>query len=233
MKNTIIICTIMLTVIIVNSCKKDKVPVLNTSNVSNLHFSSASCGGNILDDGGASISERGLCWSTSQTPTISDNKITNGSGVGTYISEITGLNFNTIYYVRAFATNSAGTGYGNTVAFPDYPFIWFQGDTTSLIFNGTNSIFIKVGFLSSEKIQSISLSGPSLTSAGTTTISITDKMGVGHNENSQLATFAAYYFQVSNTDLNLAFANHTSLIYTFTFTDKADRQRTDTFIVTN
>ena len=56
---------------------------------------------------------RGVCWSTSQNPTINDNKTTDGSGTGSFTSQLTGLSRNTIYYVRAYATNSAGTSYGD------------------------------------------------------------------------------------------------------------------------
>ena len=63
------------------------------------------------------VTSRGVCWSTSQNPTINDNKTTDGSGTGGFTSSLTNLTPNTTYYVRAYATNSAGTGYGNVVSF--------------------------------------------------------------------------------------------------------------------
>ena len=74
-------------------------------------------GGNVTDEGSASVTARGVCWSTSQNPTISDNKTNDGSGLGPFQSIIQGLSPSTTYYVRAYATNSAGTGYGNQVYF--------------------------------------------------------------------------------------------------------------------
>ncbi len=78
---------------------------------------SAVGGGNIPDDGGSAVTARGVCWSTSPNPTLSDNNTQDGSGTGSFSSSITDLDPNTLYYVRAYATNSAGTAYGNEVSF--------------------------------------------------------------------------------------------------------------------
>tara|TARA_R110002049_G_scaffold102485_3_gene247991 strand:- start:58 stop:852 length:795 start_codon:yes stop_codon:yes gene_type:complete len=78
---------------------------------------SAASGGSISDDGGAAITARGVVFSTTLNPTVSDNKTTNGSGLGSFTSTINGLTANTQYYVRAYATNSVGTAYGNLVEF--------------------------------------------------------------------------------------------------------------------
>ena len=93
------------------------VPELTTHAVSAITTSTANCGGTVSSDGGAPITARGICWCTIQLPTVSDNKTNDGSGVGNYTSEITGLTPGTIYYVRAYATNSVGTAYGSTVSF--------------------------------------------------------------------------------------------------------------------
>ena len=74
-------------------------------------------GGNVISDGGAVVTARGVCYSTSSNPTISSNITTNGNGTGSYISNLTGLSPNTKYYVRAYATNSQGTSYGNQISF--------------------------------------------------------------------------------------------------------------------
>lgn len=71
--------------------------------------------GNVTNQGGSSVTTRGVCWSTNQSPTITNSKTSNGSGVGTFVGKMTGLTPNTTYYVRAYATNSAGTTYGNQV----------------------------------------------------------------------------------------------------------------------
>ncbi|MBU1099132.1 MAG: hypothetical protein KKA84_01920 [Bacteroidetes bacterium] len=93
------------------------VPLLTTTEVTSISSSSATTGGNITADGGASVTSRGVCWSTNAAPTINDNITTNGSGAGNFTASITGLSDNTTYSVRAYATNSVGTGYGNNVIF--------------------------------------------------------------------------------------------------------------------
>ncbi|MCC5916940.1 MAG: fibrobacter succinogenes major paralogous domain-containing protein [Cryomorphaceae bacterium] len=109
------------------SCNKDDdneknnnnlgVPELTTMPVTDVTDTSASSGGNITTDDGVAIIERGVCWSTSTNPTIEDSKTSDGTGAGDYVSSITGLSPNTKYYVRAYATNNNGTGYGNAVSF--------------------------------------------------------------------------------------------------------------------
>jgi uncharacterized protein (TIGR02145 family) len=75
-------------------------------------------GGNVTNDGGVPSTIRGLCWDTSPEPTTANNKITDiGTGTGSFTGNITGLEPNTTYYLRAYTTNSAGTGYGNEVIF--------------------------------------------------------------------------------------------------------------------
>jgi len=106
------------------SCEKEKEPgeppVLTTVNVTNIRHTSASCGGVIVYDGGEAVTARGVCWSTTQNPTVADSKTTDGSGTGTFTSEITGLTTTTTYFVRAYATNSKATSYGNELVFKTY-----------------------------------------------------------------------------------------------------------------
>lgn len=92
-------------------------PSVSTSSVSDITQTSARCGGNVTSDGGATVTAKGVCWSTSQNPTINSNKTNEGSGTGSFTSNITGLNHNTTYYVRAYATNSEGTSYGEVKSF--------------------------------------------------------------------------------------------------------------------
>ena len=104
----------------VSGCKKDDdndIPELTTTAVTDITPITAISGGNITSDGGATIIARGVCWSTGQTPTISDNKTTDATGAGSFVSNISGLSANTTYYVRAYATNSNGTGYGSAISF--------------------------------------------------------------------------------------------------------------------
>ncbi len=90
-------------------------PVLNTAALTNVTSTSATGGGNITNDGGGAITARGMCWSTSQNPTISDSKTSDGTSAGSFTSSIAGLSPGVVYYFRAYATNSAGTSYGNQV----------------------------------------------------------------------------------------------------------------------
>ena len=92
-------------------------PTVTTNSVTNIAATTASCGGNVTADGGTTVTARGVCWSTSQNPTVSGSHTTNSSGTGSFTSSITGLTPNTTYYVRAYATNSIGTAYGNEIIF--------------------------------------------------------------------------------------------------------------------
>ena len=91
--------------------------VLTTTAVSSIATTSAISGGNVTSDGGASVIARGVCWNTSTNPVATANHTTDGTGTGTFTSNITSLTLNTTYYVRAYATNSVGTAYGNEVFF--------------------------------------------------------------------------------------------------------------------
>lgn len=92
-------------------------PVVTTTAVSGVTKVSAVTGGNVSYDGGAEVTAKGLVWSTSANPTIADTKIAGGAGLGSFVSNLTGLSVFTTYHVRAFATNSAGTAYGSDVMF--------------------------------------------------------------------------------------------------------------------
>ncbi len=92
--------------------------VLSTTIPTNITSTSATSGGSITSDGGSTITARGICWSTTANPTTAlTTKTIDGTGAGVFISSITGLTSNTTYYVRAYATNSAGTAYGTQQTF--------------------------------------------------------------------------------------------------------------------
>ena len=92
-------------------------PTVTTAAVTNIGEHTATGGGNVTDDGGSPITVRGICWSTSHNPTTSNSHATSGSGTGSFTVNMTGLTALTTYYVRAYATNSVGTEYGNEVSF--------------------------------------------------------------------------------------------------------------------
>jgi uncharacterized protein (TIGR02145 family) len=94
------------------------VPTININSISAITNTTAIGGGTITSDGGASVTARGICWSTSTNPTIAlTTKTTDGTGTGSFTSSMTGLTANTTYYVRAYATNSVGTVYGTQQTF--------------------------------------------------------------------------------------------------------------------
>ena len=88
-------------------------PVLTTTDITAITSTTATSGGNISTDGGSSVTARGVCWATTQNPTTASSKTTDGTGSGTFTSSITGLLPGTTYYLKAYATNSIGTTYGN------------------------------------------------------------------------------------------------------------------------
>jgi len=118
-------------------------PVVNTGNISGITGSSAIIDGDVVNDGGTFVSERGICWATIASPTISGNHLTGGSGTGSYQLTLTGLSNSTTYYARAYATNSAGTFYGNEVSFTTTtvvvlpPQCSFSGNPTSVQVNAS------------------------------------------------------------------------------------------------
>ena len=117
-KSLLILCLIIISL---DNCKKESTdtpapvinkPSLTTEDVTAIKQNSATCGGNISNDGGAAITDRGICWNLTGMPTITDSKQTAGTGKGIFTANLTGLALGTKYYVRAYATNSKGTSYG-------------------------------------------------------------------------------------------------------------------------
>jgi len=97
------------------------IPEITTAPLFLLTSTSANSGGIISKDGGASVTARGVCWGTSSTPTTANYKTIDGAGIGSFVSIIIGLTPNTTYYLRAYATNSAGTAYSSQVSFITSP----------------------------------------------------------------------------------------------------------------
>lgn len=93
------------------------VPTVTTAEITDISYTSASGGGEVTANGGAEVTAYGICYSTEAEPTVSDSKTSDGNGLGTFTSSLSGLDDNTMYYVRAYATNSAGTGYGEELSF--------------------------------------------------------------------------------------------------------------------
>ena len=103
--------------ITLNAEKKNKAGQIVTTAVSDITTTTASSGGNIKSDGGKPIIERGVCWNTFPNPVATGWHTSDGSGIGTFTSSITGLSANTTYYVRAYTKNSTSNVYGNEISF--------------------------------------------------------------------------------------------------------------------
>lgn len=91
--------------------------LLTTTAASLITATTATSGGNISSDGGSPVTARGVCWDMSTNPTTDNSYTTDGIGTGVFVSRISGLIPDTLYYIRAYATNNSGTSYGNEVSF--------------------------------------------------------------------------------------------------------------------
>lgn len=119
-------------------------PKVTTAAVTEITKTSAVSGGDATYDGGATITAKGLVWSTDENPDLTDNVIDGGTETGSFVSNLTGLDINTTYHVRAFATNSAGTVYGDDISFTtlaDITKFWVVGSYNSWD-NSDNAEFI-------------------------------------------------------------------------------------------
>ncbi len=92
-------------------------PRVTTNQVTNISGTSASCGGNVTISGNDLVTDRGIVYSTSTNPTISDNIVSSGSGPGSFTANLSDLQYGTTYYVKAYASNSVGIAYGEQVTF--------------------------------------------------------------------------------------------------------------------
>jgi uncharacterized protein (TIGR02145 family) len=139
MKKTI---ACLLVIITIAACKKTELPVQQnqeseiassaskggggggssiTTDATTIITSATATSGGTIPNGGKTVTERGICYSTSSNPTTANNKVVSGSGTGSFISIMYDLSANTTYYVRAYAIRSTGTTYGNQISFSTYP----------------------------------------------------------------------------------------------------------------
>ena len=187
--------------VITAECKIDA-PTITTYTVSNITETSAFGGGNITDDGGAEITARGICWNTTGAPTIDNSKTNNGAGIGAFTSGLSGLAEGTTYYVRAYATNSKGTAYGNEVSFTTPSAITI---TTANVSNITANSATCGGTITSNK--TITARGVCWNTTGNPTISdskTSDGSGTGSFTSSLtgLTANTAYYVRAYATTID-------------------------------
>jgi uncharacterized protein (TIGR02145 family) len=155
-------------------------PSINTTQLSAIMSNSATSGGNVSSDGGSAVTSRGVVWSTSSNPTISlTTKTSNGSGTGTFSSSLTGLTPNTTYYVRAYATNSVGTGYGNEVTFKTSTLLVLPTVSTVSASSITTNTATSGGNISSDGGSAVTARGVVWSTSSNPTISLTTKTSNG------------------------------------------------------
>ncbi|MFC4219594.1 hypothetical protein [Flagellimonas marina] len=132
-----------------------ELPSVTTGTATNITINSVEINGNVTNDGGGQVTSRGFVWDTSSTPTMDNNITTNGTGEGVFNTTISNLEESTEYFVRAYATNSEGTSYGNEVSFE----------------TGSSSIVLTT-LEATEVSESSAVSGGSITINGEITINI-------------------------------------------------------------
>lgn len=176
---------------------------LTTKPVSTVTSTTAVSGGNISDDGDGVITERGICWSLSPSPTIQDNKTIDGSGKGIYSSNVSGLMPVTTYFIRAYATNSAGTAYGNEISFTTSTGIPIL--ITNAVSGVTRTSAVSGGTITTNGGVTISTSGLCWSTSHNPTISGShtsdgSKTGSFSSSMSGLVPFTSYYVKAYATN---------------------------------
>lgn len=158
-------------------------PTVTTTAISNIVQTTATSGGNVTSDGGATVTAKGVCWSTNINPTIANSKTSDGTGTGIYTSSLTGLVANTLYHVRAYATNSAGTAYGSDITFTTLSIpVVLPTVTTTVITNIAQTTAMSGGNVTSDGGASVTAKGVcwSINVNPTTSNSLTnDGTGIG------------------------------------------------------
>ena len=180
------------------------IPTLSTTAISSISYTTAASGGSVTDSGGAAVTTRGICWNTAGTPTISDSHTSDGAGIGTFTSPLSSLTTGTLYYVRAYATNSAGTAYGSVLSFTTLS-ISAPTVTTTSITSITQTTASGGGTVSSDGGASVTARGICWNTSGTPAISdshTSDSSGTGTYTSSlsSLSSGTHYYVRAYATN---------------------------------
>ena len=189
-------------------------PTLTTATISDITQNSAKCGGTIIYDGAALITARGVCFNTTQNPTTSGSKTSDGTGIGSFVSNLTGLSPATTYYIRAYATNSVGTNYGNQASFKTLPLL--PTISTVIASSITSTSASSGGSISSDGGADIIYRGICWSTSANPTVSITkteDGTGIGSfvSNLTGLSPATTYYIRAYATNsMGTAYGNELS-----------------------
>nr|WP_090374452.1 FG-GAP-like repeat-containing protein [Dyadobacter sp. SG02]SEI59214.1 Por secretion system C-terminal sorting domain-containing protein [Dyadobacter sp. SG02] len=151
-------------------------PTVTTNAVTNYALTSAVLGGSVISDGGAGVSDRGIVWSTSPTPTVLSNKVGIGSGTGSFSQNITSLPAGTHIYVRAYAINPKGTSYGNEVDF------YTKTNVTSItrqVSSPTNAATVQYEVVFAQAVTGVNATSFTLVTGGITGAAVSAISGSG------------------------------------------------------
>jgi hypothetical protein len=183
-------------------------PNVTTTTATSITSSSASTGGNVISDGGTTVTSRGVCYGTTSNPTLSNLFTSNGSGLGTFTSNITGLLPNTTYFVRGYATNSVGTTYGNQITFTTSSNNTLPTLTTSTISTITSNSAVSGGNITDQGGQIVTSRGICWSTSVNPTISLPTKTtngsgtGIFTSQLSGLTPLTLYYVRAYATNGN-------------------------------
>ena len=167
------------------------VPVLYTNAITSIGSTTAVSGGVTTSDGGSTITARGVCWGTTSGPTISlSTKTSNGSGTGSFISNLTGLAASTTYFVRAYATNSTGTGYGSELSFTTSALATIATLSTTAISSINITTAVSGGNITTDGGSAITARGVCWNTSSGATIALSTKTSDGSGTGSYTSNIA-------------------------------------------
>ena len=171
---------------------------VSTTAISSVSTTSAVSGGSISSNGGGVVTASGVVWSTNQDPTISDSKTSENVASGVYTSALSGLAAGTTYYVRAYATNSAGTSYGSQISFTTLNNIVAPTVSTTSQSQVTNKSFVVSGNVTDWGGANVTERGIIYSKTNNNPSLDTDtKVSTGNG----LGTFSSYVFGVDASTL--------------------------------
>ena len=166
-------------------------PTVNTALASSVNSKSAVVGGNVISDGGSTVTEYGICWNTNGNPTLSDSTIVLGSGIGAFNYNMTGLNALTKYYFCAYAINAVDTSYGSVEEFTT---LWACGGTiTDYDNNNYNTLEIGTQCWMKENLKTEHYANGDPISPGNSVSTTTAYWYYPNNNPSNKATFGLLY----------------------------------------